>query len=288
MFGLLATRGRAEIVFHDYFTGNAGPVTNHTPWIDYHNDGWSPASNARLDGQGHLVSGGVDGALAGFPLLATGPHGFMTATVTFHLPADPGESLSFGFNTTTGALNATNTAGPWLRVRGDGSVTLFEGSAQGKSANALLAGADAVQMVFTFDVFQHVATASVGGTNTLFDATPLAAGFQPGGPKYFVIQFNGANGGESGGSLDEISLDWFPRFRPLLAFESTNTVLHVDPPSGSNDVPVIQKAFNTAAKSKGPVEVRFPAGKTYMIDSTAKDSGIPLILTAATNVLVNG
>jgi hypothetical protein len=59
-------------------------------------------------------------------------------------------------------------------------------------------------------------------------------------------------------------------------------------PPGTNDVRLIQNAFDLVAKSTNATEIRFTAGATYVITNDSLTANLPLSLQRATNVLVNG
>jgi len=57
---------------------------------------------------------------------------------------------------------------------------------------------------------------------------------------------------------------------------------------GTNDVLLIQSAFNLVSNSKMATEIRFASGATYVITNGSLTADVPLSLFHATNVVVNG
>jgi len=85
-----------------------------------------------------------------------------------------------------------------------------------------------------------------------------------------------------------VAVDWIPRPPPMLTLPVpiVNTVLVGAP--GTNDVQLIQNALDSVGNFAGGTEIRFTAGATYVVSNASLIAGLPIVLSKATNVLVNG
>ncbi|HEV2393319.1 MAG TPA: hypothetical protein VG146_13270 [Verrucomicrobiae bacterium] len=300
--GLLGCyRALGEIIFEDLFTQPAGSVTNSIPWIDVQGDGWqasSPALGLSIDGQGHLFNPVTNlGGSAGVPLIPIGPHGSMTIYATVSLPPASSEWVGFGFGNSNQFLAGNGSqSGPWLKVQGNGSLTLYSGS--GENGGVLVPSAYAntgapVQFALAYDAFLASATVKVaasGVTNTVFDNMPITNSLGAVLAHYLIFQFPSNAAPPSARSVGPVSVDWHPRPGPLLALPTppAANVVSVGAPTGGSDIQLIQGALNAAASLSGGAEVRFQSGATYIITNNSTTAGVPLSLSHATAVLVNG
>jgi hypothetical protein len=291
----------AEIIFQDFFSQPAGNVTNSVPWIDVQGNGWevgSPPSELALDGNGHLYNGAANAAAgAGIRLVPIGPHGSMTASVVVQLPAGSGESFDMGFGTSNQFLTATTSgSGPWIQVFGFGTINFYGGVAFNNTVtvpNAFTGDGSPVQVFLTYDAFH--ATASVGTvrggvTNLVLNQWPVTNTLNSITAKYLLLQFSTNLVAQTARWATAATVDWIPRPPPMLTLpvpiQQTN---FVGSPTGTNDVQLIQNAFNLLAGSTTTAtEIRFNAGATYIITNSSLADNVPLTLLHGTNVLVNG
>ena len=132
----------AEIIFHDTFTQGIGKITNSIPILDVEGKGWklaSPNSDLELDGQGHLFNATTNvGGSAGVPLIPIGPDGSITVSASIVLPVGSSDWVGFGLGNANQFLaGAASQSGPWLKVQGDGAVTLYGGSGVGNATTII-------------------------------------------------------------------------------------------------------------------------------------------------------
>ncbi|HZR19729.1 MAG TPA: hypothetical protein VFE51_20760 [Verrucomicrobiae bacterium] len=292
---------RAEIVFQDLFTHASGSVTNSIPWIDVQGGGWqlaSSASDLEIDDQGHLFNASINaGASVGVPLIPIGPHGSMTLCVTVNLPPGSTEWVGFGFGNSNQFLagNASQS-GPWLKVQGNGSLTLYGGTGQNNGVSLPSAYANTGQPVrfwLTYDAFRTSATVKVDGngtTNTVWDNFSVTNSLGAVSPRYLIFQFPTNSESPTARLVSAVAVDWLPRPSPLLALPAPPpaNVVQVGAPTGGSDLQLIQAALDTAAGMTGGAELRFQPGATYQISLQTTNSTVPLSLSHATGVLVNG
>lgn len=295
-----AVNAQAEIVFQDFFTQPAGNVTNSVPWIDVQGNGWeagSPPSELALDGNGHLYNDAVNAATgAAIQLVPIGPHGSMTASAVVQLPAGSGESFDMGFGTSNQFLTATTSgSGPWIQVFGFGTINFYGGVGLNNSVsvpNAFTGDGSPVQVFLTYDAFHltaSVGTVRGGVTNLILNQWPVTNTLHSITAKYLLLQFSTNLIAQTARWATAVTVDWIPRPPPMLTLpvpiQQTN---FVGSPTGTNDVQLIQNAFNLVAGLTTATEIRFNVGATYIITNGSLADNIPLILLHATNVLVNG
>jgi hypothetical protein len=298
--GIAAVNVSAEVVFQDFFTQPAGNITNSVPWIDVEGNGWQSGavpSQLALDGSGHLYSAAPSaGATAGVQLVPIGPHGSMTASAVMQLPTGFNEWIGMGFGSSNQFLAApASGSGPWIQVFGTGTVTLYGGTALNNPVsvpNAFTNNGSPVQIFLTYDAFHataSVGTVSGGVTNLIFDQWPVTNSLNAIAAKYLLFQFSTNLTTPTARWATAATVDWLPRPPPMLTLpvpvQQTN---FVGSPSGTNDVVLIQTAFNLVSNSPVATEIRFTAGGTYIITNGSPTADIPLLLVNATNVLVNG
>jgi hypothetical protein len=298
--GVAAANAPAEIVFQDFFTQPAGNVTNSVPWIDVEGNGWeagSPPSELMLDGNGHLYNGAINAAAAsGIQLVPIGPYGSMTASAMVQLPVGLPESIDMGFGNTNQFLTGSASgSGPWIQVFGTGLIILYGGAGLNNPAtevNAFTNDGSPVQIFLTYDAF-HV-TASVGTvhdgvTNLIFNQWPVTNTLHSITAKYLILQFSTNLTAQTARWATAVRVDWIPRPLPMLTLpvpiQQTN---FIGSPTGTNDIQLIQSAFNLVANSTKATEIRFTAGATYVITNGMLTGGEAVNLLFATNVLVNG
>lgn len=293
-------RARCEIIFQDFFSQAPGSVTNSTPWVDIEGKGWqvgSPATDLELDGQGHLFNSSTNrGGSAGVPLVPIGPHGFMTISATVNVPPGSSDWVGLGFGNSNQFLagNASQS-GPWLKVQGNGSVTLYGGSGLNNPLTIASAFTNTgpAEFLLTYDAFVAAASAAVvtdGATNSLWNNVPVTNTLGSVSARYLIFQFPTNAAPPELRWVGPVAVDWFPRPRPLLSLPTAppGNVVHVGAPTGASDIQLIQNALNAAAGLAGGAEVRFLNGATYHLTNNSTGSAVAVLLSSATNVLVNG
>ena len=289
----------AEVVFQDFFTQPATNVTNSVPWIDVEGKGWqsgAAASQLVLDGSGHVYNAAASaGTAAGVPLTPIGPHGSMTASALMKLPTGSTEWIGIGFANSNLFLSANGSgSGPWLQVRGNGALTLYGGAGLDNAAtvaNAFTDNGDPVQVFLTCDVFHGTASAgTIGGgvTNLVFKQWPMTNSAGVIAPRYLVLQMSANLMTATSRWVTAVTVDWIPRPLPMLTLPVPVQQTNFVGSPGTNDVTLIQSAFNAVTNVTGGVEIRFTTGATYVITNGSLTADIPLSLSYATNVVVNG
>ena len=290
-----------EIIFQDFFTEPAGNITNSVPWIDVEGNGWQPggpASQLALDGNGHIYSTATNaGAMAGVQLVPIGPHGSFTATATMQLPTGSGESIDLGFSGSNQFLTAAGGgSGPWIQVVANGNINFFGGPGLSNETSAVKAFTNSggpFQVFLSYDAFTGsamVGTVAGGSTNLVFNQFPVTNSGGIIAPRYLVFQFTTNLTTPTARWAAVASVDWLPRPPPMLSLPmaiANSNVVMVGPP-GTNDVLLIQTAFNKVSNATNAMEVLFNAGATYVISNALLTAKIPITLFHATNVLVDG
>jgi hypothetical protein len=294
-----STRAQAEIIFQDFFTQPAGNIATSAPWINVEGYGWQTGggtSQVALDGQGHIYNSAANATVAaGIPLIPIGPHGSMTAAAVMQIPAGSTESADIGFGSTNLFLtSAASGSGPWIKVMGNGTVSLYGGTAQNNVttlANAFTNTGSPVQFFLTYDAFLGAATVgSIAGgtTNVIFNEQPVVNSAGAVSPNYLLLQFSTNLTTPTARWMDDVSVDWYPRPPPMVALPTpVMTNILVGAP-GANDIQLIQTALTQAAHSGMPSEVLFNAGATYVLTNSALIGGAAVTLSGGSNVLVNG
>jgi len=288
-----------EIIFQDFFTSPAGNLTNSTPWIDAQGNGWQDgpaASRLALDGNGHVYNASASaGTAAGVPLIPIGPHGSFTVSAQLLLPKNPVEWIGLGFANSNNFLSsAASGSGPWLQVLGNGTMTLFGGAGSSNAvtvANAFTNIGNPVQVFLTCDNFHATASAGTigdGGTNFVFNQWPLTNSAGAIVPRLLVLEMSTNLTTPTARWAGALAVDWYPRPPPMLTLPAPVQQTNFVGAPGTNDLALIQNAFNMVSSSPTPTEIRFNAGATYLIYSNTLTQGIPLTLSHATNVVVNG
>lgn len=300
LFGALGSlNGSAEVIFQDFFTQPAGSITNSIPWIDVQGGGWQSGvgpTQLALDGNGHIYNGAANaGAAAGVKLVPIGPHGSLTASALMNLPVGSSEWIGMGFATSNAFLTAPGGgSGPWLQVQGNGNINFYGGTAASNAVsvpNAFTNNGNPVQVFLQYDAYHLAASAgTISGnvTNYVLSQWPVTNSTGLSQPKYLVFQMSTNLTTPTARWAGSVTVDWIPRPPPMLVLPVpiTNTVLVGSP--GTNDIQLIQKAFNSASNLTGGTEVQFTTGATYVISNSSLVSDVPLVLSHATNVLVNG
>jgi hypothetical protein len=294
-------RLRAEIVFQDFFVQPAGSVTNSMPWLDVQGNGWqvdSPASGLAIDGQGHLYNPTTNsGRAAGVQLIPIGPHGSMAVSADVHLPVGSPEWVGFGFANANQFLAGNGSqSGPWLKVQGNGSITLYGGAGQNNPlalASAYTNSGSPVRFRLTYDAFAVSASVEIltaGMTNALLSSVPVTNSLTGISARYLIFQFPTNPSPVLERWVGNVAVDWFPRPRPLLAVPPppASNLVPVGAPTGQSDIQLIQTALNTAAGLSGGAEIRFTSGATYIMSNNSTSSAVSVSLSHASNVLVNG
>lgn len=299
LVGIAAVNVSAEVVFQDFFTQPAGNISNSIPWIDVEGNGWQSGavpSQLALDGSGHLYNAAPGaGATAGVQLVPIGPHGSMTASAMMQFPTGFNEWIGMGFGNSNQFLaSPASGSGPWVQVFGTGTVTLYGGTALNNPVsmlNAFTNTGSPVQIFLTYDAFQ--ATASVGTvisgvTNLIFDQWPVTNSAGSITPRYLIFQMSTNLTPPTARWATAATVDWLPRPPPLLTLPVLVQQTNFVGSPGTNDVLLISNALNSVGNFAGGTEIRFTAGTTYIITNGSLTKGVPLLLSNATNVLVNG
>ena len=295
----IATSVSGEVVFQDFFAQAAGSVTNSVPWVDVEGSGWqsgASASQLALDGSGHLYNAAASAeAAAGVQLVPIGPHGSLTVSATVQLPKGSTEWVGIGFANSNLFLSATGSgSGPWLQVQGNGSMTLFGGAGLNNPTtvpNAFTNLGNPVQLFLTCDAFHQTASAgtlSAGTTNLVFNQWPLSNSAGAIAPRYFIVQMSTNLTTATSRWATAVSVDWLPRPSPMLTLPVPVQQTNFVGSPGSNDVSLIQSAFNLVSGAALATEIRFTADATYVISNASLVAGVPIVLLRATNVFVNG
>jgi hypothetical protein len=297
--GIAAVNSPAEIVFQDFFAEPAGNVTSSVPWIDVEGNGWQSGagpSGLAMDGNGHLLNAAVNAAAAtGVELVPIGPHGSMTASAWMQLPVGSTESIDMGFANSNQFLTASASgSGPWIQVFGTGAITLYGGAALNHPASVSSAFTNTggpVQIFLTYDAFHvtaSVGTVGVGATNLIFDQWPVTNSLNAIAAKYLIFQFSTNLTTPTARWAAAATVDWIPRPLPMLTLPVPVRQTNLVGTPGTNDIQLIQTAFNLVTNSTMGTEIRFKTGATYVLTNGSLRADIPLVLLHATNVVVNG
>jgi hypothetical protein len=296
IFVFVAVDASAEIVFQDLFTQPAGSITNSSPWIDVEGNGWQSGgapSQLVLDGAGHLYNSATNaGAAAGVQLIPIGPHGSLTASALMELPAGSTESIEMGFGSANGFLTATNSgSGPWVQVKGNGTMILYGGVGQNNpttAANAFTNNGNPVEVFLTYDAFHATASAGTvngGVSNLIFNELPVTNSTGLVSPDYLLFQLTTNLTTPTARWVAAVSVDWYPRPPPMIALPvsvASSNLVQVGSP-GTNDIVLIQTALNKASNSTNAMEIRFTAGAMYVISNSLLAANTPLFLQHGTN-----
>ena len=298
--GLLVASAQCEIVFLDAFNTASGSITNSKPWIDVQGLGWqaNPAApNLQSDGSGHLFALAQSGdGVAGVPLTPIGGHGSLTVSATVRLPLDPADWIGLGFAERIQALDDPGAgSGPWLKVQGDGQVTLMggPGASNGVAKPGFANQGGPVGLILNYDAFTKTADVAVlidGATQQLWKSFSFSNSSPEIRPRNLVLQFPKSDA-LSNRWVSDVTVDWLPRPKPMLSLPSPvpgGSVIDVGTSSGGDDTALIQSALTAAAAKPGGAEVRFSPGATYVVTNGSTVADIPLVLSRATNVLING
>lgn len=302
VFVLLTTgHSPAEIIFQDGFAGPAGSITSSVPAIDVEGQGWQTAPQRApfyLDGHSHISDTGTTGAVACVPLIPIGPHGSMTLTATVQLPTDPTQWIGMGFaNTNNVLIGSGSKSGPWIRIDGGGGIILYGGTGANNPltvSNAFVNSGTPMEFVLMYDAFTSSATvASISGgvTNLVLNAIPITNTLPSITARSLVFQSSAVSPPSTDRWIAGVALDWLPRPRPMLVLPvppASMITNFVDAPTGTNDIKTIQNALTFAATNGAPTEVRFNSGATYIITNNDLTADIPVSLSGATNVAING
>lgn len=297
--GFAAGHAPAEVVFQDFFRSPAGNITNSVPWIDVQGNGWQAgvgSSQLATDGGGHLYNSASNAAAgAGIQLIHIGPHGSMTASALIQLPAGSTESIDLGFCITNGFLTASASgSGPWIQVLGTGNINFYGGAGLSNQINLPSAFANSgspVEILLAYDAYHATAsveTVSGGATNLVLNQWPVTNSAGPITPQYFALQFSTNLTTPTARWVTAATVDWLPRPLPMLQLPVPVVQTNLIGPPGTNDLLLIQNAFNLVSNSTNAAEIRFTAGATYVITNGSLIGNTPLSLYRATNVVVNG
>ena len=289
----------AEIVFQDFFAQPATNLTNSVPWIDVEGSGWRSgpvASQLALDGSGHIFSTSTSaGTAAGVQLVPIGPHGSMTASALMQLPTGVNEWIGMGFASSNQFLTApASRSGPWIQVLGSGTLTLYSGPALDDAVpvpHAFTNSGGPVQVFLTYDAFDSTAsmgTVAAGVTNLVLSRWPITNSTGAIAPRFLIVQMSTNLTTPTARWASATSVDWIPRPPPMLTLPVPIQQTNFVGPPGNANLDLIQSALNLVSNSTMGTEIRFTAGATYVITNASLTAGIPLVLSRATNVLVNG
>jgi hypothetical protein len=297
----VAQHAPAEIIFEDDSSQAGESITSSVPAIDVEGQGWQLVPQRApfyLDGRGHILDAGTNGAVACVPLIPIGPHGTMTLTATVQLPVDPTQWIGMGLaNSNTVLIGTGGRSGPWVRIDGGGGIILYGGTGANNPltvSNAFVNSGAPLEFLLTYNAFAASATVAIvsgAATNMILNSVPITNTLPAITARSLVFQSSAASPPSSNRWIAAVKLDWFPRPPPLLSLPvppGTIVTNKVGPPTGTNDISIIQKALNFAATNTVPTEVLFNAGATYIITNTNKIADMPLTLSGANNVLING
>ncbi len=230
-------------------------------------------------------------------LTPIGPFGRLIATVTLQLPTSGVNWIGVGFGNGNQPLaSPASLSGPWVRVNNDGSINFYGGANTNRPIllpNAYTNTGSPITMVLTYDAFHGSATLttiSAGGTNVLLNGVTVTNSTGAVSVRYLGLQFSPTSGVLSNRWIGPVSVDWFPRPPPMLSLpvaKSLITTNQVGAPTG-HDIALIQKALTIAAALKKPLVVQFTAGATYNITNGSNNASIPLTLSGATNMVIDG
>ena len=296
--GIAAVNASAEVVFQDFFTQPAGSITNSVPWIDVEGNGWQSgptASQLATDGNGHLYNAAASaGAAAGVQLVPIGPHGSMTASAVMQLPTGFNEWIGMGFASSNSFLSAPGAAavpGFKRRERNDDVLRRHRTEQSIGSMNAFTNDGNPVRAFLTYDAFHGTASAgtvSDSVTNLIFNQWPVTNSAGSVTPHYLIFQMSTNLTTPTARWATAATVDWLPRPPPMLTLPVPVQRTNFVGSPGTNDVLLIQNAFNSVSNFPGRTEIRFTAGATYIISNGLTAAHIPLALVRATNVVVNG
>jgi len=298
---LVTGPARAEIIFHDLFAGAAGSVTNSVPALDVEGKGLQLAaatSDLELDGQGHLLNATPNvGGSAGVPLIPIGPDGSMTISASINLPTNASEWIGFGLGNDNQFLAGdASQSGPWLKVKGDGSIIFYGGTGENNALTvpaAFTNSGSPVRVVLSYDAHTILANVKIltgGVTNVILADVPVTNTLPMVAASYLIFQFPASATAPSARRVSDVVVDWWPRPGPMLMLPvptNTVTLYPVGAPTGTNDISLIQGALDFAAEH-APAQILFQAGATYHITNGSTVADIPLTLANATNVVVDG
>ena len=248
-----------------------------------------------IDEAQHVLRGGKSGTpgdqydilkslaqSAGVQLIPIGPHGSLTVSATLKLPVGLTNWIGFGLGSSNHFVAAeASKSGPWVKVQGNGSITLYGGSGENNPLTVSTAFTNAgspVKFVLGYDAFVNSASVSVvqsGVTNPVFNLVPVTNSWGSVTARFLNFQFPASASPASARWVSDVSVDWFPRPRPLLTLPTTPpaNVIQVGPPTGQSDIALIQAALNAAAALTNGAEVRFTAGATYLIATNTTSPG---------------
>jgi hypothetical protein len=151
-----------------------------------------------------------------------------------------------------------------------------------------------MEFLLTYDAFTASATVAMvsgGVTNFILDSIPVTNTLPPVTARSLVFQSSAVSPPSSNRWIAGVALDWYPRPPPMLSLPVPPEAIvtnNVGAPTGTNDIQIIQKALTFAATNKSPTEVLFNAGATYIITNTNGTASVPLTLSGANNVIING
>ncbi len=193
---------------------------------------------------------------------------------------------------------AGSHSGPWLKVQGDGSITLYGGSGENNPMtvpSAYTNSGSPVRFMLTYDKFTASASVAVlanGATNTILNTVPITNTLSTITARYLIFQFPFYQAGSNplppiSRWVTDVTVDWFPRPKPLLTLPAAapENIVFVGAPTDS-DINLIQGKLDKVATNTSVAEIRFQAGATYIITNASTASGVPLSLQHATNILV--
>ncbi|HEY1790523.1 MAG TPA: hypothetical protein VGJ73_20415, partial [Verrucomicrobiae bacterium] len=306
-FAFLDREVSGEIIFQDSFAnvhgGNVAgtTVTNSIPFIDVEGDGWQIASANTalyLDGQGHFFDAVTNGGTATVALTPIGPDGRQTVTATVQLPVGNANWIGMGLESGSQLLTQSGSlSGPWVRINNNGSAIFYGGANTNNPdffSNAFTNNGNPVTVSLVYDAFQGSASLSVisgNDTNVLLDSAPVTNSIGTIYASCLAFQFSAVTAVLSNRWVGPVWMDWIPRPPPLLTLPvPANSIVTfpVGAPTGTDDTALIQSALTLAAKSGQPAQVQFNASATYLITNSSLVTDIPLTLSNATNVVVNG
>ena len=294
-----------EIIFQDFFNNGGGEATasdisNSVPFIDVQGDGWQTpppvATPLALDGSGHVFNPDITTSSASVPLTPIGPFGRLIATASLQLPVSGANWIGLGFGNGNEPLGSPGSlSGPWVRVNNDGSAVFYGGANTNypiSLPNAFVNTGSPITFSLTYDAFHKSATlvlASANGSNVFLETVAVTNSAQI-TARYLGLQFSATATVLSNRWIGPVAVDWIPRPPPMLTLPVaiSSIVTNQVGITNGNSIKLIQAALSRATATNKPLVIQFTAGATYTITTTSTNAYIPLTLSQATNVVLDG
>lgn len=259
---LASNQSDGVTLIRDLFEGS-GSLPSSKPAEDIDGNGWKipvGAPGPSRD-QGHLVSGGAESyATIGLPPLS--PHGELTITASLLLRAGP--ALMLGF-TDDFQHAKPDTAGPWLRIDGQGRLSIQQKLNTPLSEATIAPGPGQVALRIRYRLWDQAVDVSVDGKDLLRAAikTPPSSPY-----RFFSLAYE-ATEASSGPALDALQINYLPLARPEPKSAHRKLLVQDTTLAG------ITKAITEANAASGPdnlIEVSIPSAHYHFSpDATVKE-----------------